>query len=838
MKKKYIFIAFLIGTLYSYAQESGYTGIPSKILQKSSSVAGTQKADRSVFIENKGQWQNDVLFYAKLNGTNVWITRTGIVYDFYQKEKISKVANDITSIQNELDSKADNYNITGHVVKMNFTGIINKAEITGKNKQDAYYNYFIGNEPDKWASNVSLFNEVIIKNMYEKIDVRLYFDQGQLRYDLIAAPYANLQQIQLSFDGQEKISTDNNCELQLKTCLGNVKHAQIYAWQEMNGIENKVDCKFSLQGSTASFSLKNYDPSKPLIIDPLVYSTFLGGSGSDGAYQLLKTDNSGFVYVCAETQSTNFPTSTGAYQTTNNSAAVFVTKLYADLSQIVYSTFIGGNASYEYPDDIEIDQFGNMYITGVTDASDFPTTSGVLNENKIGNYDGFVTKLNSTGSALLFSTYIGGIDEDWGNSLVIDSYGAIYLAGTTKSSSFPTTTGAYLKNKPNSYPNGCAFSCKINSNCTSLIYSTFLGGSGRSNGNAIAVDISGQVYISGGAKEGFPCTADAFDPTWNGNWDTYLAILDNSGTSLVYSTYIGGSNDDEPYLNNLALDVIGNIYIVGNTNSNNFPTYLGLQSYGGLTDSYILKLNSINAGSPSPIYSTYLGGSNDEYTGNSLDVDVSGKVFFTGYTFSTNFPTTLGAYQTSKTGNADIFITKINSTGSGLLYSSYLGGSSYESVPSGVAVGDYYAYVAGSTSSSDFPITTGAYDETYNGGGSDIFISKIDLRSVVTGSVPQLSICTGNTIEVPFIASLPFDIGNVFTAQLSDASGNFTAAVNIGSLSSMTSGTINALIPAATPYGTGYRIRVIGSNPFVYGTDNGVNITINLTPNTSPLYHD
>jgi hypothetical protein len=830
MKLLNSYLLLLFGVFCYYAQVSNCFANSGYYSDKSAIAVDNKKTDQPVFIENIGQWQSTVLFFTKLNGTNIWITRDGIVYDFNNAEKIADTDDNAFPFSSDKYKKVK---ITGHVVKMNFAGMNEQAEVIAVNRQNGYYNYFIGNDSSKWSRNVALYREVYIKHMYEKIDTRLYFDKGNLRYDLIVAPYADLQQIKFHFEGQTDLMVNKKGDLVLKTCLGDVEQNQIYAYQQIDGQRKRIDCKFTLSEFTASFDLKNYDPSKPLIIDPIVYSTFLGGTGYDGGYILVKKDSFGYIYTCGETLSNDFPLTTGAYQTTNYSSSVFVTKLNAELSGLVYSTLIGGNSSYEYPDDMDIDNDGYVYITGVTNAYNFPVTAGVLQPNYAGGwgggYDGFVTKLNQDGSGLIFSTYIGGsASNDWGISLAVDDMDTIFLTGVTNSYNFPVTPGAFQVTKQSYGYGASSYVSKINPTGTMLVYSTFLGGSGGSDGYAIATDNTGKAYISGGTTGDFPTTQGSFDPTFNGTEDAYISILNSSGTALVYSTYLGGTYSDRSYLNTLSLDNFGNVFLAGYTSSDNFPITNGSYqtSYKGSVDAFILKLNPAGSGSFDLVYSTYLGGSGTEYSGNSLDVDVSGNVFYTGYTNSDDFPVTPSAFQANRNGGWDVYLTKLNASGSSLLYSSYLGGINTESVPSGFTQGKF-AYISGFTGSPDFPVTPGAFDETFNGGGGDIFVTKLDLRSIFTGVVSSNVICAGTIISVPFIVSDLFNSSNVFTAQLSDSDGSFTSPVNIGLMSGVSSGSINAAIPSNTPYGNGYRLRVIGSSPLVTGSDNGSNLIVN-----------
>ncbi|MFB3896913.1 MAG: SBBP repeat-containing protein [bacterium] len=388
--------------------------------------------------------------------------------------------------------------------------------------------------------------------------------------------------------------------------------------------------------------------------------------------------------------------------------------------ELVYSTYIGGsNEDYGY--NLAIDTFGNVYITGYTMSTDFPVTAGAYDTSTNGDADVYIAKLNSTGTALLYATYLGGSNADEALGIAVDSAGNVYITGDTNSLDFPTTPGAFAT----SYRGyGDAFITKLNPTGSALVYSTYFGGSnGYEVGQIIAIDAAGNAFITGNTDAlDFPTTAGAFDTTYNGGaYDAYISKLNPTGTGLVYSTYVGGTNTD--YGRSLAIDAEGNAYLVGETESPDFPITAGAfdTTYNGLLDIYITKLNSDGT---ALVYSTYLGTAVQEHI-SDIAIDGSGNAYLSGYTNSTVFPTTPGAFDTTYNDGGDIYITKLNPTGSGLIYSTYLGGSGFENGLSIAVNGSGNVYLTGQTISLDFPTTVGAFDTSFNG-VQDAFILQLN----------------------------------------------------------------------------------------------------------------
>jgi hypothetical protein len=400
---------------------------------------------------------------------------------------------------------------------------------------------------------------------------------------------------------------------------------------------------------------------------------------------------------------------------------------------LVYSTYLGG-ANWDWGWGITIDSSGNAYITGGTGASNFPTTPGAFDTSYHSGQNVFVTKLNATGTALVYSTYLGGGFGDIGYGIALDNLGNAYITGNTYSSDFPTTPSAF----DTSFNGGSsdAFVSKLNASGTALVYSTYLGGENYDEGRSIALDSLGNAYLTGyTSSTGFPIISGTFDTSNNGGADVFVSKLNSSGTALVYSTYLGGGSEDYGY--GIAIDSSGNAYVTGYTGSStDFPTTPGAYdtTSNGSWDVFMSKLNPSGTGL---VYSTYLGGGSDDY-GRGIAIDSSGNAYVTGYTLSTNFPTTLGALDTTFSYNTDAyghilpdaFVSKLNASGTALVYSTYLGGGS-EDYGWAIAVDSSgNAYITGYTLSTDFPTTAGAFDTLFHGGGFKVFVSKLNASGI------------------------------------------------------------------------------------------------------------
>jgi hypothetical protein len=762
------------------------------------------------FEANHGQTDAQVKFLSHGNGYSLFLTPTESVLSL---QKPSSQGRD--GRRTEQAAVPGN---SGAVLRMHLVSGNSAAEVEGLEELPAKSNYFIGNDPSRWRTGVPNYSKVRYQNVYSGIDLVYYGNQRQLEYDFVVSPGADPRTIRLAFQGNEKMRINGHGDLVLETAGSELRMHRPVVYQEVHGTRQSVRGDFVIYGEPGQaqgggqvgFAVARYDANKPLIIDPsLSYSTYLGGSSADEGYGIA-VDSSGNAYVTGWTASTNFPVSASPYHATNagppTSFDVFVTKLNPAASgaaSLLYSTYLGGSTSYvsgcgggagnDVANGIAVDSSGNAYVVGSTLSVDFPTMNAYqpAHATDCVVYDAFMTKLNATGSALLYSTYLGGSDYDWGNAIAVDTSGNAYVTGATISpgtgttpQNFPTTTGAFQTTHASDGYLRDAFVTKINttlSGSASLIYSTYLGGTGIDGGTGIAIDSSGNIYVTGyTSSTNFPVSSSAYQATYGGGaYDAFVTRLmatnppafqtkhpytlndtvldpashvqkvttagtsaanqpkwnDTGGTttsgsvvftdqgSATYATYLGGTGSDGGA--GIAVDSSGKVYVAGYTSSTNFPMLNAFQtSNGGSQDAFVAKLNLAASGATALVYSTYLGGSGSDQA-NGIAVDSSGNAYITGYTFSTNFPR-LSAFQASNGGNADAFVAKLNPASSGsasLLYCSYLGGNGND-YGYGIAVDSSgNAYVTGATISTNFP-TPNAF-QAASGGNYDVFMTKI-----------------------------------------------------------------------------------------------------------------
>ncbi len=677
------------------------------------------KVNKQYFIENKGQWPKEVLYLTQSAGLNTWITTKGMWYEFFKTEEINPAEKQMTN-EFAMPDKFEHKETKrwGHRVGYTLIGN-NKTVITeAKQKQEGYYNYLIGNDPSKHASYVGLYKEALIKEVYKGIDMRYYFDKGSLRYDYVVKPGADPRQIQFKFEGAENSYLNEKGELVFTTCFGEVKNADLYTYQEENKMQ--VKSKFIKTDEGFSFDLGNYNKSQTLIIDPLIYSTYIGGSGYEVGLSIA-LDVSANAYITGQTSSINFDTSSGAFQTINSgNNDIFVSKLNASGTALIYSTYIGGSNN-DLSNSIAVDALNNGYITGNTTSNNFNITPGSFQTTLAGNNDIFVSKLNSTGSALIYSTFIGGSSDEAAYSIALDIQGNVFFTGATNSTDYDISLGAF---QPTKEGTSDVFVSKLNATGNALIYSTYIGGSsGDSRGQAVAIDGLGNAYITGYTNSNnYDITPGAFQANITGGWDVFVSKLNATGTILVYSTYLGGSNSD--WGNSIAVDNLGNAYITGITYSSNFDIIPGAfqANFAGNSDIFVSKFN---ANGTSLIYSTYIGGSSYEDS-KVITLDPLNNAYVSGFTLSANYDITQGAFQTIYAGGEDIFVSKLNATGTALVYSTFVGNAGWDRCFSIALDASNNLYITGFTYSTNYYITPGAF-QTVNGGNTDVFVTKLGI---------------------------------------------------------------------------------------------------------------
>jgi Big-like domain-containing protein/beta-propeller repeat-containing protein len=711
------------------------------------------------FEANHGQTDGRVKFLSRTRGYSVFLTVDEAVLAFRgiaAKRPAPKGASGFggatVSLKRYPDTNpnpgtnpnpATPQSMTGGVLRMKLRHANAAANITGTDELAGASNYFIGNNPTKWRTNVPTYAKVKYEGIYSGIDLVYYGNQGQLEYDFIVAPGADPRRIAFDVSGAKRIRRDAHGNLVLKMGSDEIRWHKPVVYQEKDGVQQEIAAHYAITDKNCvGFELGEYDKTRPLYLDPLIYSTYLGGSNNDSS-NAIAVDIAGNAYVAGSTFSSDFPVTPGAFQPACSYHCyygdAFVAKINPEGSALVYSTFLGGSLS-DYASAIAVDDAGNAYVTGGTESSDFPTKNPLQPLFGGGYWDGFVTEINSEGSGLVYSTFLGGGGDENHSpgtpAIAVDSTGNTYVTGWTNSIDFPVSPNAFQRKcnrGSNCYAYGDAFVAKISPAGSAFVYSTYLGGSKDDLTNGIAADNAGNAYVTGSTRSpNFPTTPGAFQTSCGDGQqcqygDAFVTKLNPSGSALVYSTFMGGSGYD--YGHDIAVDSTGSAYVTGWTSSTNFPTRNAMQpaSGGGQYDAFVFKLNP--AGSDL-VYSTYLGGTSDDW-GLGIALDSSEDVYVIGNTESLNFPTVSPFQKHHRGGNTtDVFVSKLNAAGSALLFSTYLGGSLTDNGFRIAVDSSGNAYVTGNTSSTDFPTMNPL--QSHPNGLSDGFVAKISVATTTT----------------------------------------------------------------------------------------------------------
>jgi predicted SpoU family rRNA methylase len=683
------------------------------------------------FSSNRGQINKEALIYSKGPGFNIYLTEKGLSFLMFSFEKenseISKKDN--KPIKENIKVWRIDYDLIG--------GNIKKENISFENEISNYYeNFYNENAPDGILF-IKLYRKVIIKDVYPGIDWILRYDEnGNFHHEFEANPNSNIAQIKIKVKSAEMELTDEGRSVLLKTPIGIIKDGNLIAYEG----KKEISAKYTIKDNLLSFEIKNYEGKEKLLIDPhaLVWGTYYGGSYDDYA-RSISTDVNGNVFVVGGTYSNDFPTyepGGGAYYQPNSadSSDAFILKFNNNGIRL-WATYYGGN-SWDAAFSISTDANGNVFVVGGTESTDFPTYEpgggAYYQPNNADSSDAFILKFTNSG-VRLWATYYGGSYSDWANSISTDANGNVFVVGSTKSTDFPTLNpggGAYYQ--PNNAGFSDAFILKFNNSGVRL-WATYYGGSHYDEASSISTDANGNVFVVGWTQStDFP-TYDPrggayYQPNNAGFSDAFILKFNNSGVRL-WATYYGGSHYDEA--SSISTDANGNVFVVGWTQSTDFPTYdpRGGAYYqsnnAGFSDAFILKFNNSGV----RLWATYYGGSHYDEA-SSISTDANGNVFVVGWTQSTDFPTydpRGGAYyQSNNAGFSDAFILKFNNSGV-RLWATYYGGSYDDAAFSISTDANGNVFVVGGTGSADFPTYNpggGAYYQSNNAGPWDAFILK------------------------------------------------------------------------------------------------------------------
>jgi len=672
-------------------------------------------------------------------------------------------------------------------VHMRLAGANPSSQLDGLKRLPGHSNYLTGRDPHTWRTGVPGYASALSRGVYPGIDLLYHGKQGQLEYDFQVAPGADPNRIALTFSGARKLSLDRRGDLLLETPAGMLRQHKPVIYQQIDGRRRSVSGHFVLHArNRVGFRVGAYDRSARLVIDPtLAYSTYLGGSGQFDQGEGIAVDSAGSAYVTGIAGSEDFPTHNAFQSSPKSDRDVFVSKLTPDGTALAYSTFLGGSGD-DQGSGIGLDGTGAAYIAGTTSSTDFPvpnafrsTCPGTQGYCRAA----FVAKLKSDGSGLIYSTYLGGNQFETGNAIAVDSAGSAYVTGETGSASFPTQNAAQPTYAGG---NSDAFITKLNSNdgggAVTLAYSTFLGGGSSTyeRAHGIALDSSGAAYVTGTTNAaGFPTTAGAYDRTCgtgattdcnNGELDAFVAKYSTTG-AVAYSTLLGGTHEDVGF----AIAVghggsdAGAAYVHGATTSNDYPTTTG-------------AYDRTCATSPSPLGTTCAG--------------LPGNQFAT-----------------------DAFVTKLNATGSDLVYSTFLGGQDFD-VGKGIAVNSAgNVFVSGTAASTDFPIVrpvdeagSRAYVAEFNGAGSGLVFSTYFGGSAPAPGVSGMALdSAGNAYITGSTAAIDFPTQNHVQGKLATPTDAFVAKFSTASDANLAAPYVEGVSPRGGDVSGGRRVKITGT---------------------------
>jgi Beta-propeller repeat len=852
------------------------------------------------FEENLGQTNSEVRFLSHGQGYQLFLTAQEAVLQVRSSKPLD------FSPRHRLESsktlRARKQQGTTSVVRMRIAGANPHLQIAGLNQLPGKSNYFVGNDSKNWRTDVPSYARVKYSDVYPGIDLVFYGNQRRLEYDYVIAPGADPKAIALDITGARKLRIDERGNLVMEVPGGEVELQKPLAYQDVNGARQEIASNYTVSGDhRINLSVGDYDNSKELVVDPVLnYSTYLGGSVvGDQAYGIA-VDGSGNAYVAGLTYSSTFPTTGNAYDSTptaatTSSGSVFVTELDPTGETELYSTYLGGSGG-EFAFGVAVDSASptNVYVTGQTFSSDFPIVNGYITTNA--GVTGFVSKITPTlsgVSSLVYSSYVAGINGDYGNAIAADSSQNAYITGITFSTGI-NTASAY-QTSPTDSADGNAFLTRIDttqSGANSLIYSTYLGGNGANanfNGNSLTYADQGYgVAVGSNVAYVIGSTSSTDFPTLNGfqssptagnvEGTVFMSAIDTtkSGTaSLAYSTYVSGEVFEDGYA--IALGQSGVAYLTGITFSTQFPVSTGAfqTSYlgAGSDNAFVTLIDTTKSGTSSLKYSTYLGGNNGD-AGQGIQADSAGNAYVAGATGSITapntvpsslaFPLTSGALQTNSSNAAGVaFIAEISPNGAGaadLVYSSLFGGDGVAlvNIPDrafGIALdSSNNAYIAGQTASTDFPFypNPGAFQTSLTGSdGSSIasaFVAKLTLTPTVVVSPTALSFGTvlDGVTSAAQTVTITNNTGAVVPYTLTLLGGNAAdfAAVpgggtpcGVGNLAaSATPCTISVTFTPtangaeASNLFVGYTTFGITSSQVVTLTGTGTNLALNVSP--------
>lgn len=711
------------------------------------------------FIKNKGQFNSNVASKLVLNAGDVYFEEGRIKYCLYDKNKITDIRHRQT---NSKKIKGHNYNVVfqnSNVPLFDFN-----------RKLKPYYNYYLGSDSTKWASHVPLFEELKYSGLYNGIDLKYYSSYGQLKYDFILSPGADVSNIGWKYEGIEYSLQRGHIVIQ--TSLGKVVEQSPYAYQIVNGVETKVECKYKVDQGVVGFECGDYNKDLPLIIDPvLVFATYTGSTADNWGYTATYDENEN-MYIGGVAFGMGYPTTVGAFEVNYSGGTginypgndVSISKFSPDGTSLLYSTYLGGGGQ-ENPHSLVCNSNGELYVLGSTSSTDFPVTTNAYNTSYNGgaaftyevfNFangtDGYVTKFNANGTALLGSTYFGGSDNDVVNlggglrfnygdvfrgEIVVDNNDNCWVATSTKSTDFPIVNGVQSSNAGGSD----AVVMRFNNDLSSMLWSTYFGGTDDDAAFSVQFDSQNNIIFTGGTQSfDLPMSGSPFHPTNSGLVDGYVAKINASGNNLLAATYLGSSVNDQCFF--VQTDLDDNIYVFGQTKASNYLITPGTYNNPGSGQ----FIHCLTPDLSTTEFSTVFGAGNGiNISPSAFSVTDCKLIYVSGWGGTVNsgaaggntvgMPITSDAFQSSTDGS-DFYVGVFAPNASNLLFGTFFGGStSYEHVDGGTSRFDkkgnvYQAVCAGCGGHSDFPTTSGVWSNTNNSSNCNLGAFKFALEKI------------------------------------------------------------------------------------------------------------
>jgi gliding motility-associated-like protein len=754
-----VFLLFSLLSTPAFAKKHRATG----------AVPHIPKSEGLNFVENKGQWVEQAKFKAEIPGGVMFVTNQGFVYNYVQQSDLNR----IHELTHEPGHNLSNEIVHQHAYKVNFSGANANVKYTQTDKRSNYNNYFIGNDQSKWASNVGLFGKVTQQNVYNGVDVSIYSKKGSLKYDFVVAPGADANQIALTFEGVQPLLTAEG-NLKLKTSVNEVIEQAPYTYQMINGKETAVKSKYKLNNGKLSFEFpEGYDHQAELIIDPvLVFATYSGGTSASNYSDATTYDQDGNLYAGAYAFGIGWPVTTGAFQTTfGNGGTDAAINKYNELgSALIYSTYYGGNGT-DLPHAMIVNDQNELILVGSTTSSNLPVNSTAYDTQINGGGDIYVAHFNATATSLIGATYIGGSGTEptgigfngsfWSNQnqnttspveVNFDATGNIWVVSSTPSNDFPVTANALQSTYGGGASDGVLF--KLNPTCSTLMYSSYIGGTGSDAVSGIKFNSADNLIICGATQSSnFPTTAGVLHATApGGTTDGFVSIV-NAGTgAMMISTFVGTDNEDHAV--NLALDESDNVFVLGRT-LGNYPVSAGVYNMAN-SDVFIDKLNpTLTTSLQSTRVGNPQGGAN--YFPTAFLHDVCGNTYVAGLNAVAGLPTTADAFQTNYT---KFWFVVLEPNFSDILFGSYFGapGDGIYSDHTHVGVnrldpeGVVYHSVCANAPTGTFPTTPGSYAPAKQNSGQDIISYKFDFEAtgVTSGFALDPSINANDTGCAPY----------------------------------------------------------------------------------------